>query len=188
MVARKKKSQLLVTLFASGILLGCLFSFYLWNLYGQLNSAFTQQAEFIPTRIYSDVIRIKPPQTRSFIEDQLKRLGYTYQSNTESIQLTLHSLDYPLYLLPDNHPTLPLIDKPITLTFSGPEKSAQLSSLEVGNLIIPDFYLEPELIATLSQSGESKKEIRTLLKFDEIPSLFFLDLNEIADYLGKFLK
>ena len=26
------------------------------------------------------------------------------------------------------------------------------------------------------------------LKFDEIPSLFFLDLNEIADYLGKFLK
>src|SRR5438132_429345 len=82
------------------------FVIYLWVLYGQLTQAFTQQEQFIPTRIFSDVSRIAAPELRSKVEERLKALAYTPQVTDTSITLRLHPQNYPIYLIPDNHPTL----------------------------------------------------------------------------------
>jgi len=170
--------------FLIGICIGTSFGVYVWTLYNQLNSIFGERFQFIPTRIYSDLSRITAPQPKSQIEHKLKVLGYSYSTHENSIEFTLHPVDYPAYLLPDHHPMLEWREnknKSITLHFDSSEGSAVLQSIEVGQQEIPDIYLEPELVATLSNSGDSKKMIRTPLQFDEIPALIWKAIIAIED-------
>jgi penicillin-binding protein 1B len=178
----KKPSTLLrITYFLVGILIGSSFGVYLWTLYNQLTTVFGQQSQFIPTRIYSDVSRITSPQPRSQIEQKLKTLGYTYQNLGDKLQFPLHPVDYPTYLIPNNHPLLEGKDPQVQLHFDGTTESSALRSIELNQREVPDLYLEPELVATLSHSGDSKKIIRTPLKFSEIPSQVWKAIIAIED-------
>lgn len=167
--------------FFSGIGLGTAFGLYLWSLYGQLTSAFNQEEQFNPTRIYSDVTRISLAQPRSRIEDRLKTLAYHFTSNDTAIQFQLHRIDYPLYLLPDNHPQIDAQEPPIALQFDHPGATGLLHSIQAGGHELQDLFLEPELVATLSHNGNLKKEIRTSLKFDEIPASVWKAIIAIED-------
>lgn len=161
-----------------------IFAIYLWTLYGQLKTAFYEQSHFIPTRIYSDVTRISPPQTRASIEDRLKSLNYTFQATGDQITFTLHQPDYPLDLIPEDHPILDEKnrEKPITLNFTGSSSDSLLQSLALGNQETSDLYLEPELVATLSKNGDTtKKQIRDPLKFSEIPAQVWQAMIAIED-------
>lgn len=148
---------------------------YLIILYGQLKEAFARQDQFLPTRIYSDVTRINPPQTRRFVTERLKALGYTMQkgpegSSDDDLSFTLHPLEYPIYLLPDNHPTLEAFNQPVHLKFSGGAADSPLQAIEIKGQEVPELFLEPEIVATLARAGAEKKEIRELLKFDQVPA------------------
>lgn len=159
---------------------------YLWILYGQLREAFDRQDQFIPTRIYSDVTRIASPQTRGWIEEKLKNLGYsrdvTSEAGQNQIRFTLHPMDYPIYLIPDSHPTVEALNKSITLHFTGTEPDAPLQSIEMEGKEIADLYLEPELVATLSRTGETTQRIiREPLKFQEIPAPVWKAIIAIED-------
>jgi penicillin-binding protein 1B len=161
------------------------FCIYLGTLYGQLKTAFYRQDQFVPTRIYSDVTRIASPETRAYVEEKLKNLAYVTSrsgSDGNEIHFHLHSADYPSYLIPENHPQLAQTgssdsNQPeVTLSFSGASADDLLQSIRLGNQEVQDIYLEPELVTTLTRSGkiqEGKKEIRTLLKFDEVPALMW---------------
>lgn len=60
----------------SCILIGSIaFALYLGSLYNQLKTAFNHQEQYVPTRIYSDVSRIAPAQTRKSIESLLHSLA-----------------------------------------------------------------------------------------------------------------
>src|SRR5205085_493870 len=107
------------------------FLLYLSILWRQLTVAFFQQEQFIPTRIYSDVTRIAPPQTRGQIEDRLKSLAYQPKSAETEILFRLHGVDYPYYLVPDGHPILDAKNLPITLHFDGPQDKALLKSIDI---------------------------------------------------------
>ena len=144
------------------------FAIYLGSLYGQLRDAFNRQEQFIPTRIYSDVTKVAAPQTRGFVETKLKNLAYTAASTDSEIRFTLHTPDYPAYLIPDGHPQLAALTDPahseVKLSFSGPNPDDLLQSIQMGGTEIQDFYLEPELVTTFTRSGnllDAKKEIRT---------------------------
>lgn len=159
--------------FSGGILLGTAFTLYLWILYGQLTSAFQRDDQAVPTRIYADATRIAPPQSRSNIETRLQTLGYTPQATSQLLQFDLHPIDYPHYLIPSNHAILESNGSDpskVTLHFDGEGNSALLQSIEVNGSEVSDLYLEPELIATLTRSENLRNEIRTLLKFEEIPA------------------
>ncbi|MGK5086869.1 PBP1A family penicillin-binding protein [Bdellovibrionota bacterium FG-2] len=153
-----------------------LFGVYLGFLYVQLGRSFVQQSQFIPTRIYSDILRISQPQRRGFILEQLKNRGYEAKLAPESISFEMHQVNYPIYLIPENHPTIDAYGKKTILKFETPAADAPLQSIEVGGRATPDLYLEPELVATLSrpsQAGEQKSdqnEVRDVIKFDEIPN------------------
>ncbi len=153
----------------AALVFALVFSYYLASLFGQLDAAFSQQKEFVPTRFYSDVTRIFPPLPRIQVENRLKGLGYQFDRTPESIHFALHQIDYPTYLIPDHHPILDPGQKEVQLHFSGDDPEAVLHSIELNGVEIPDLYLEPELIATLTRGGESK-EIRSLIKFNDIPS------------------
>ena len=79
-----------------------------------LEQAFNQKNEFVPTRIYSDVNRLAPPQPRGYIENLLQNLAYHPklakdaggQEDPETWEFQIHSIDYPSYLLPENHTIL----------------------------------------------------------------------------------
>jgi len=164
------------------------FAIYLWSLYGQLKTAFYEQNQFIPTRIYSDVTLISPPQTRAHIEERLKSLNYAFrasgQTSGDQITFTLHQPEYPLYLIPENHPLLDdkNREKQIILNFTGTSPDSLLQSLSVENQEISDIYLEPELVATLSKNGDTtKKQIRDPLKFTEIPAQIWQAIIAIED-------
>src|SRR3954454_24758373 len=91
------------------IVLFAAFAIYVLTLFGHLKKAFLQQDQFVPTRIYSDVSRIAPPQLRSNVEERLQSLGYLAKNappTDERVTFTLHPLEYPPYLIPDGHPTL----------------------------------------------------------------------------------
>jgi penicillin-binding protein 1B len=167
--------------FLIGVGTGTLFTFYLGSLYNQLTAAFSQADQYIPTRIYSDLTRIEPLQSRGWIEEKLKNLGYTISTQENQVSFSLHAIDYPLYLIPDNHPTLDAFNQPIRLSFDGKHEKALLRSIEIANHPVSDLYLEPELVATLSRSGEARKEIRTPLKFDEIPANVWKAIIAIED-------
>ncbi|MEO5968314.1 MAG: PBP1A family penicillin-binding protein [Bdellovibrionia bacterium] len=168
--------------FSIGLAAGTAFVVYLGSLYNQLTLAFSQEEQFVPTRIYSDVSQILVSQPRAYIERKLKSLGYNYKSNPDSIQFTLHPVNYPPYLIPEGNPMLDLVDvsgppgspnakeKPITLQFESKGHTSPLQSIEIASHQLTDIYLEPEQIATLSRGGEVKKEIRSSLKFSEIPA------------------
>ncbi len=177
----RKPNKARLIYFFLGTFIGTSFAIYLWTLYSQLTIVFNQKDQLIPTRIYSDVSRIAPNQSRSHIEERLKALGYTYSHLENRIQFVLHPRDYPPYLVPDNHPTMDAKNLPIVLHFNGPRQSDLLHSIELRDHEIPDVYLEPELVAILSRSGEVKREIRSPLKFDEIPATVWKAIIAIED-------
>ncbi len=153
------------------------FCIYLGSLYSQLKTAFNRQVQFVPTRIYSDVTRIASPETRAYVEEKLKNLAYVTSSDENAIRFRLHSADYPTYLIPENHPQLSATSgsepSEVTLSFSGNGGDDLLQSIHLGDKEVQDLYLEPELVTTLTRSGklqDGKREIRTLLKFNEVPA------------------
>ncbi len=160
------------------ILLGILFSFYLGFLYRELDHAFNQQDQFVPTRIFSDVIKLSPPQSRKLILDTLKVLGYTIQINSDDVFFTLHPIHYPTYLIPEDHPTLAAQSKPIRLHFDGIRDNAALISIQLEEKEISELFLEPELVATFSRGS---REIRTLVPFQDIPTDIWKAIIAIED-------
>jgi penicillin-binding protein 1B len=176
--------------FAVGLVV---FATYLWILYRQVDRAFLQQEQFIPTRIYSDVARIATPQLRVNVLERLKGLNYPFTEvpntdpNTfgETIQFTLHTPDYPTYLVPDGHPILTLVptggtppEGIVQLTFDGNAADSLLQNVRLNGREIPDLYLEPELVATLSRGP---KEIREWVKFEDIPSPIWKAIIAVED-------
>ena len=159
------------------------FAGYVWSLYQQLDHAFHQQEQFIPTRIYSDVARIAPPQLKRRVEDRLKILSYapevTRDPSGDTISFTLHQADYPQYLVPDGHPVLTApADSKVELHFDGTGADASLRSIHLNGQEISDIYLEPEMIATLSKGP---KEVRELVKFADAPSLIWKAIIAVED-------
>lgn len=160
-LAKKKKTiTLLISLIL--IVLGSFF-FYLLK---QVQVAFEAPKEFIPTRIYSNITRIAPPQARGEVERKLHALGYSIRLSGPDLMFTLHSPQYPEYLVPENHPTLRLKDKQIALHFEGSDPESPLASIDSDLGPVNDFFLEPEFIATLNSD---KVQIREVLKFEEFP-------------------
>lgn len=151
--------------FLAMILLAILGS-YFYYLLKQVEVAFETPNEFIPTRIYSNVSRVAPPQARGSVEKKLHALGYTPDAHGSDLSFTLHSPQYPDYLLPENDPTLKLKDKRITLRFDGSSPDSALSSISSESVEVNDLYLEPEFIATLSSD---KSQIREVFNFEEFP-------------------
>ena len=160
-IKKNRKPLLIVT----ALILVALISYFLFLL-KQVETAFDSPAEFIPTRIYSSVQKISPPQARGAIERKLKALGYTVGVNDTALSFTLHSAQYPDYLIPENHPTFALKDKKITLHFEGTSPTSALESITAPSGAIDEFYLEPEFVATLTSD---KSQIREVLKFEEFP-------------------
>ena len=158
---------------------------YAVALFGHLKKSFLQQDQFVPTRIYSDVSRIAPSQLRLNVEERLQSLGYLDKKTSpmeERVTFTLHVLDYPSYLLPENHPTLDAGGQAVTLSFDGTEKDALLHSIEINGREIPDLYLEPELVATLAQNGaEGRRAIRNYAKYEDIPALVWKAIISVED-------
>ena len=148
-----------------------IFAVTLAMLYRQLDQAFHQQSEYIPTRLYSDVSRIAAPQPRGYVEWRLKSLGYQFTPGQPSLTFALHAIDYPPYLIPENHPVLDAHGQPITLVFQGTGDDAPLQSISIAGREIPDLYLEPELVAILTRSGaldsKDSRQIRAPLKLDD---------------------
>ena len=158
-----KKKKTLLTL-AMTILAALIF--YFLFLLKQVQMAFDSPAEFIPTRIYSNVARVAPPQARGMLESKLKALGYHPTLSGNSVSFTLHSPQYPDYLVPENHPSLKLKDKAIHLHFEGAQPSSPLESIDSDLGAVNEFFLEPEFVATLNSE---KSQIREVLKFEEFP-------------------
>ena len=174
----------------SAVLILVPFSLYLRSLYGQLQKSFASENQFIPTRIYSDVSRIAPPQSRAQTENKLRALGYTPTLSDGAIIFQLHSIDYPTYLLPEGHISAESGLKSVTLNFSGSGPGAAMQSIQLGGKEVADIYLEPELVATLSRGGPDngpgssptdRKEIRTILNFGDIPSPIWKAIIAIED-------
>lgn len=172
-----------IAYFLGGIALGTALGIYLWILYLQVNVAFNQQDQFIPTRIYSDVARIQPGELRSQIESRLTSRGYAFTRNGDTLQFTLRAIDYPAYLIPENHPQLQDKTPNILMSFDKSTGQSVLQTIQVENQPRGDFYLEPEIVATLSQgkAGETKREIRTPLKFEEVPASVWKAIIAIED-------
>ncbi|MGK5084982.1 transglycosylase domain-containing protein [Bdellovibrionota bacterium FG-1] len=166
------------------VMLCVILAFYVGSLYRQLKKAFLQQDQFIPTRIYSDVLHLAPSQIRGSIEERLVSLGYLTKGSplSETVSFSLHPLDYPPYLIPDNHPVLDAAGKGISLHFESTAPTALLHSIEISGNEVPDLYLEPELVATLTQSGpQAKKPIRAYIKFPEIPAQVWKAIIAVED-------
>jgi len=158
----RNRATILITL---GVF--CLiFASFFFYLLKQVELAFNTPTEFIPTRIFSNVTRIAPPLAKGTVEQKLKALGYPEKAGGNDLTFTLHSPEYPEYLLPPGNPTLRLKDKSITLHFDGNSPDSRLSSIESEGIEVNDLYLEPEFVATLSSD---KSQIREVLKFEEFP-------------------
>ena len=179
--------------FFIGLAAGTSFVAYLGSLYGQLTLAFSQEEQFVPTRLFSDVSPISVNQPKSSVLRKLGALGYTYKSTANTIQFVLHPVNYPLYLLPENHPfsellaqstssdSTPLTETPLVLEFEGKGHASPLKSIQFGAHTLTDLYLEPELVATLSRGGEVKKEIRSSVKFSDIPAPIWKAIIAVED-------
>jgi penicillin-binding protein 1B len=197
---------------AVSFILAIAFGVYLWGLYGQLKQAFNHENQFVPTRIYSDVTRISPPQPLSYVKERLKGLGYPYRLHAGILSFNLRSVDYPTYLIPEGHPVLDIGNQTITLHFDGGDTSdassneddasekpqtpraksnhdPRLRSIEVAGKEIPELFLEPELVATLSRTGVTGRdahEIRSLVKFNDIPAKIWQAIIAVED--PRFLE
>lgn len=155
---------------------------YLTYQYRQLEAVFLKPEEFSPTRVYSDVTRIHSPLDRGTVLSQLQALGYKFQALENDVDFTLRPLDYPDYLLPENHPTLKLQNQTVKLKFNGTSESSSLDAIVGPEGEIPELYLEPELVAALSRSGTDKKgEIRDLIPFENIPAPVWKAIISIED-------
>jgi penicillin-binding protein 1B len=167
----------LATLTVLGLLTSLVFSFR------QLEKAFLEPSTFIPTRLYSDLTRISPPMSRGILRVRLERLGYRYQEKPEALSFTLRPIQYPTYLLPDDHPTLKSTGKEVNLAFDGEGDSALLGSVEVEGQEVSELYLEPELVATFSPDGASdgKNQIREFVPFSEIPAQLWQAIIAVED-------
>ena len=139
---------------------------YFGYLLKQVEAAFETPIEFIPTRIYSSVTRVAPPQTYGPLLLKLKALGYKPTENGTNLSFVLHSPQYPDYLIPENHPTHHLLDKKIDLHFEGTAIGSSLESITCEGEAVNEFYLEPEFVATLNSD---KQQIREVLKFEQFP-------------------
>lgn len=169
-------------------LFGILSLAYGWHLgsqYRELETAFLNQEHFLPTRIYSDIIRIASPMTKSAVLTRLKNLQYTYkESETEpTLSFTLREIRYPLYLIPTDHPTLQMEGKTIQLEFESKEENSALTSIKAQDEELTEIYLEPELVASLSRSEETTDEnkIREFYEFDEFPASIWKAIIAIED-------
>jgi penicillin-binding protein 1B len=169
------------------LVVGIAFAVTLQAGYRQLEAAFSHENEFVPTRLYSDVQRITPPMGKTKLLKRLRLLGYApTATNKNTVQITLHPPEYPVdALLPAGDPTRTLAGKNIHFTFDD-GKNPQLTKIEAdadkGYAEIPDVYLEPENIATLSRSDpEGKREIRRILKFEDIPAPIWQAIISIED-------
>ncbi len=154
------------------------FGVYLGSLYRQLTDAFDRKEQSFPTRIYSDVTRIVLGQSASVIESRLKTLGYHFTKKESSISFKLHTIDYPSYLIPAHDPQLEASDVVLQFVETQPHS---LKSIQIGSMALDHFFLEPELVATLTQGGTDKPELRTYLSFDQIPAPIWKAIIAIED-------
>ncbi len=168
----------------ASLIIAAVFLVYLSFLYRQVSVAFTKTPQSIPTRLYSDLMRIVPGLPRSRVEQRLKSLSYSPRAvdreHPETLSFTLHPFDYPTYLLPADHPLQNLTEAPelkAVLTFENEQKDSPLKSIQVNDQEFPDLYLEPELIATFSRN----REIRQYLKFQEIPAPIWKAIIAVED-------
>ena len=164
LIRKFSKNQLILLCVA--LTLTSILGTYFFYLLKQVEVAFETSIEFIPTRIYSNVERIAPPQARGTVEHKLHALGYTVKALGSDLSFVLHSPQYPDYLIPENHPTFKLKDKHITLHFEGTQADSSLSSIDSDIGAVNEFYLEPEFVATLNSD---KSQIRENFKFEEFP-------------------
>ena len=178
---KHKKSKPFMLYLSIGLVLGAIFSLYLFRLYDQLTQAFSHTEEFTPTQVYSNVTRIEPHQSRSYVISRLKALGYSTSTHESDLEFTLHSINYPAYLIPEQHPVLSEPNSKVTLHFESTQAQAPLLSLELNHQPIGEIYLEPELVATLTRNGSQKKEIRTYLAFEDIPAPIWKAIIAIED-------
>ncbi|HUP56329.1 MAG TPA: transglycosylase domain-containing protein, partial [Bdellovibrionota bacterium] len=175
-----RSRRVVISVIAAFAVLGIAFGFYIRTLYQQLEDAFANPDEFVPTRVYSDLTRIIPPQPRSYIESRLKALGYQMKAAEGELHFTLRPIDYPQFLVPNDHPTLDAGGKPIALQFQGEEQDAPLQSIRVEEQEVPELFLEPELVATLSRA-EGNRQIRNKLKFEDIPAMVWQAIIAVED-------
>ncbi len=152
------------------------FAAYLAYLYQKVDIAFARADQFIPTRIYSDVIRIAPPMTRASTSRVLAALGYEPEpiEDGSTWVLQLHPPRYPLLLLPEGHPIgTDAGGKTVTLVFDGTASESALLGVSLGEHEVPEIFLEPELVATLHHGAtgeDGSRQIRELVQFKDIPA------------------
>lgn len=167
----------------SGVILALLFGIYMAFLWKQLTEAFFEKEQFVPTRVYSDVTRVAPPQSRSSIQARLQALGYTQvQPVEDDLIFSLHPVDYPAVLIPETY-QLPEPRASIRLHFSGKSGNDALQSIQVDEKEVPEIFLEPELVATLSRGN---REIRDLIKFQDAPAHVWKAIISVED--PRFLE
>lgn len=175
-------------LLIGGFTLFC-FGFYLWSLYRTLDKAFNSLSQFGPTKIYSDVSRVNPPQRRSDLEEKFKALGYQVEKvNEVKIQFVLNPIDYPPDLIGPEHITRELsrTGKKILLHFDSHDETGTLHSITVDDKEIPEIFLEPELITTLARpplslASRDDKKVRTSVTFENIPAMIWKAFIAIED-------
>ena len=102
----------------------------IYNLYSQVLVAFQSNPEMIPTRIYADIVKISSPQQKSYVIRRLKRLGYSFSSDSHVVSFKLNPVNYPEHLLPENHPTAHLKNTILFLNFESDTPQASLVSIQ----------------------------------------------------------
>lgn len=160
----------------------------LGTLYRQLETAFLRQDQFVPTRVYSDLSLLSPGKvTRRWTEAILKTRRYPYRvlDSGQIIQFKLRKIDYPISLLPPDHPTFRASDQEIVLQFepknpAEPKKDPPLLSVRLGTEELGGIFLEPELVAQLGTGAESRP-IRNIVHLDETPPQLWKAIIAIED-------
>lgn len=152
---------------------------YLWILYRQVDTAFNSPAEFLPTRVYSDLTRIYPTLSRTYVENRLGNLRYAVQKTEGGLRFRLHQAQYPDFLLPEGNETRSCMGEEVQLTFL----EGNLSTIECEGKPLPELYLEPELVTTLSRGGPgAATQIRDFTKFEDIPAHVWKAIIAIEDH------
>lgn len=148
---------------------GSVFAIYVYRQFRVLEEEFLSVQETIPTRFFSDAKRIHPALPRKRVEAVLTRLHYETKSESPSrSRFHLRPISYPIALLPEGHPTLALQNHDVVLEFGGTSGDAPLTRIvDEAGAEVPEFFLEPEQVATLAR-GSSK--VRGILTLEEIPT------------------
>ncbi len=177
-----KMSKIRIALFLI-LIISVAYGAFLYSRFQTLEAAFLNLEQYLPTRIYSDVIRIHPGLRRKAIKARLKSLKYEFSESGNVIQFTLRDQPYPETLLPGNHPTSYVKGKPLVLMFDSPEQASRLVSITTQEYDVPEIYLEPQIMATLRRAKrtENSNEIRRLLSFEEIPASVWQSIIAVED-------